>query len=279
MDALTPYFSLSDVPGHISYAVLAVSYCLTNIYWLRVAAVIGLAFELIYFSMVSTNLYTGIGWGLIFIVINGYHLVLLTRDQFSLDLSKTDRKLLTAALQGLCDAQIARVLRTGTWREIAGGTRLMIEGQPVGELYFIQNGRMAVHVKGIHVAELGPGALVGEIAFLMGNAATATVTANDEVRFIAFNRDRLLTCCQNDKQVAAAMHRLIGHDLATKISRSDLWWASVAGQGRSPALVSEIGVNLRNDPRPFADRRANAFDRTGTHIADGEYARYVRFER
>ena len=68
MDALTPYFALSDIPGHISYAVLAISYCLTNIYWLRVAAVIGLAFEIIYFSMTSTNLYTGIGWGLIFIV-------------------------------------------------------------------------------------------------------------------------------------------------------------------------------------------------------------------
>ena len=276
MDALTPYFALSDIPGHISYAVLAISYCLTNIYWLRVAAVIGLAFEIIYFSMTSTNLYTGIGWGLIFIVINGYHLVLLTRDQFSLKLGKADRMLLTAALQGLCNAQIARVLRTGTWREIPCGTRLMIEGQAVGELYFIQNGSMTVQVRGIHVAELGPGALVGEIAFLMGNAATATVTANGDVRLVAFNRDRLLACCQNDKQVAAAMHRLIGHDLAAKISRSDLWWAGVAGQGRKSALVSEIGVDLRNDPGPFADRSADAFDGARAHVTDGEYARYVR---
>lgn len=152
----------------------------------------------------------------------------------------------------------------------------MVEGHAVDELYFIQDGRMAVHVRGIQVAELGPGALVGEIAFLIGNAATATVTANDEVRLIAFNRDRLLTCCQNDKQVAAAMHRLIGHDLATKISRSDLWWARVAGQGRSPALVSQIGVDLRNDPRSFADRRADPLDGARPHIADGEYARYVR---
>ena len=229
MDALASYFSLTDLPGHVSYAILAISYCLTNIYWLRVTAVVALVLEIIYFSLTSSNLYAGIAWDLIFIAINGYHLALLTRDRFSLKLGTPERKLLTSALKGLCDAQIARVLRTGTWCEIAAGTRLMAEGQPVNELYFIQDGRMSVHVRGIHVAELGPGALVGEIAFLMGNAATATVTADGSVRLIAFNRERLLIACRNDEQVAAAMHRLIGHDLALKISRSDLWWARLAG--------------------------------------------------
>ncbi|MBL8905846.1 MAG: cyclic nucleotide-binding domain-containing protein [Rhizobiales bacterium] len=229
MDALASYFSLTDIPGHISYVILAVSYCLTNIYWLRVTAVVALIFEIIYFSLTSSDLYAGIAWDLIFIAINGYHLALLTHDRFSLKLGKSDRQLLTSALKGLCDAQIARVLRTGTGREIDGGTRLMIEGHPVSELYFIQEGRLSVHVRGIHVAELGPGALVGEIAFLIGNVATATVTADGPVRLVAFNRERLIIACRNDEQVAAAMHRLIGHDLATKISRSDLWWARLAG--------------------------------------------------
>ena len=148
MDALSPYFALNDIPGHVSYAFLAVSYCLTDIYWLRVTAVVALAFEIMYFSMTSSHLYAGIGWDLIFIAINGYHLAILTHDRFSLKLGTGERQLLTSALKGLCDAQLARVLRTGTWREIAEGTRLMAEGQPVGDLYFIQNGRMTVHVKG-----------------------------------------------------------------------------------------------------------------------------------
>lgn len=229
MDALAPYFSLTDIPGHISYAILAVSYCLTNIYWLRVTAVIALILEIVYFSVTSGNLYAGIAWDTIFIAINAYHLALLTRDRLTLTLDHGERKLLKGALQGLCDAQIARVLRTGNWREVARGTRLIVEGEPVGELYFIHAGRLSVHVRGSHVAELGPGALVGEIAFLIGNAANATVTAVGTVRLIAFNRERLHRACRSDEQVAAAMHRLIGHDLAWKISRSDLWWARLAG--------------------------------------------------
>ncbi len=228
MDALTSYFSPADIAGHISYVILAISYCLTNIYWLRVAAVVGLAFEMLYFSLTSTDLYTGIAWGLIFIAINGYHLALLTRDQFSLKLDQRDRKLFTSALHGLCDAQIARVLRTGVWRDIAVGTDLIVEGHPVGELYFIQDGQVSVHVRGNYLAELGAGALVGEIAFLIGNTATTTVTAGCDVRAIAFNRDRLLACCHNDKQVAAAMHRLIGHDLAIKNAHAHHSWARLA---------------------------------------------------
>jgi hypothetical protein len=224
MDMLAAYFALSDVPGHASYVIIALSYCLTNIYWLRVAAVLGLGLEILYFALTSSQLYTGIAWDVIFISINTFHLVLLTRDRFSVSLGKAERELLKCALSGLCNAQIAKVLKTGTWRELSTGSCLMVEGGPVGELHFVQRGRLAVYVNGVHVAELGPGALVGEIAFLMNNAATATVIADTEVRLIAFDRDRLMLCCRSDEQISAAVHRLIGHDLAAKSMRSDPRW-------------------------------------------------------
>ncbi len=39
-----------DAVGHVSYVSLALSYYLTSIYWLRVTAVDGLLFEIIYFQ-------------------------------------------------------------------------------------------------------------------------------------------------------------------------------------------------------------------------------------
>lgn len=72
--------SWGDAAGHISYLIIAVSYWLTNIYWLRVTAVIGLCLEIAYFVLVSgVTLYTGIGWDLVFIAINLVHLLRLTR--------------------------------------------------------------------------------------------------------------------------------------------------------------------------------------------------------
>src|SRR5262249_59576195 len=44
--------SWSDVPGNVSYVLIALSYWMTNVFWLRVIAVVGLVFEILYFQNV-----------------------------------------------------------------------------------------------------------------------------------------------------------------------------------------------------------------------------------
>ena len=63
-------FSLTDMTGTLSYAVIALSYLMTRIFWLRVVAVIGLFLQIAYFRLSGGNMKVGIGWDLIFIAIN-----------------------------------------------------------------------------------------------------------------------------------------------------------------------------------------------------------------
>ncbi len=44
-------FSLTDLTGTLSYAVIALSYMMTRIFWLRVVAVIGLFLQIAYFRL------------------------------------------------------------------------------------------------------------------------------------------------------------------------------------------------------------------------------------
>ena len=37
----------SDVPVHVSYVLIALSYWMTNVFWLRVIAVVGVVFEIL----------------------------------------------------------------------------------------------------------------------------------------------------------------------------------------------------------------------------------------
>jgi hypothetical protein len=89
-----------DAAGHISYLIIAISYWLTNIYWLRVTAVVGLAFEVAYFVIVSDALYTGIAWDLIFIAINLFHMLRLTHERLRLRLAADDRDMLRIYSRG-----------------------------------------------------------------------------------------------------------------------------------------------------------------------------------
>ena len=124
MNDLGTLFSLNNWPGHLSYVLLAISYLLTDIFWLRLVAVVGLSLEILYFWLSGGDLRAGMGWDLIFIGINLYQIYRLVKDRLSLRLPEPDRELLRSVLTGLDDAQIARLLIAGELCEIARGTTL-----------------------------------------------------------------------------------------------------------------------------------------------------------
>jgi CRP-like cAMP-binding protein len=238
MDDLSTLFSLNNWPGHLSYILIAISYWLTDIFWLRVVAVVGLSFEILYFLLSGGDLRTGIGWDLVFILINLYQLYRLAHDRLSLRLPEKERALLRKALVGLDDGQIARLLGAGALCDFEPGTRLAEENQPLEKLYFLCAGRVGVTIAGRAVSQLEQGNFVGEVAFLTERPATATVIAETELRALAFDRNKLKKFFQNETEVAGLIYQLIGRELAHKIKVSNTLIASepvtgpLAAQGR-----------------------------------------------
>lgn len=206
-----------DAAGNTSYVIIAISYWLTNIYWLRVTAVIGLCFEVTYFVMVSDALYTGITWDLVFIAINLFHLLRLTRERLRVRLAADDRDLLRTMFEGLDDAQIGMLLKSASWHKAETGECLTIEGEPVPALMLIAEGQVSVAVGDTVIAQMGPGSFIGEMAFLSGGVASATVTATHPLRVMKIEQGRLKTLLVVDNQIASVLHRLLGADLAQKL--------------------------------------------------------------
>lgn len=207
-----------DGAGHISYFIIAISYWLTNIYWLRLTAVVGLCFEIAYFVLISGSaLYTGIAWDAIFIAINLFHLLRLTRERMRVRLAADDRDLLRSLFDGLDDAQIGMLLNSASWHKAPEGEQLTIEGAPVPALMLIAAGQVAVEVGDQTVARMGPGSFIGEMAFLSGGVASATVTATHPTRVMKIEQSRLKSLLVIDSQIAAVLHRLLGADLANKL--------------------------------------------------------------
>lgn len=67
-------------------------------------------------------------------------------------------------------------------RTLEPGETLVEQGQPGEELYLLLDGVLVVEVDGDEVAELGPGAIVGEAALLEGGRRTATLRARTRSR-------------------------------------------------------------------------------------------------
>jgi CRP-like cAMP-binding protein len=62
---------------------------------------------------------------------------------------------------------------------------LVEQGAPGDELYLVLDGVLAVQIDGDEVAEIGPGAIVGERALLEGGMRTATLSARTRCRVAA----------------------------------------------------------------------------------------------
>jgi CRP-like cAMP-binding protein len=214
-------FSSSELPGHFAYFLLAISYWLTSIYWLRILACFGLGLEILYFIYAGGNLKVGIAWSLLFIAINLYQLALLVRERMSNQLPPNEAELLRTSLMGLRDADIAKLLKAADWKNFQPGEILTRQDAPLDSLYFMCEGRAIVEVNGTFVTYLDKGAFIGEIAYLTGNPATARVTIDEPSRVLVFNKMKMAKVVASDEHINGILYQVLGRDLAMKMRRAN----------------------------------------------------------
>jgi hypothetical protein len=90
------------------------------------------------------------------------------------------------AAESALEREISRELMAGRMiterRTLEPGETLVEQGAPGDELYLVLDGVLAVEINGEAVAEIGPGAIVGERALLEGGTRTATLRAQTRCR-------------------------------------------------------------------------------------------------
>ena len=92
-----------------------------------------------------------------------------------------DSQPLVTVAESALERQLSATLMHGgakpAIRKLAAGALLAEQGEPGGDIYLLLDGMLSVWVDGTQVAELGPGAVVGERALLEGGRRTATLRA------------------------------------------------------------------------------------------------------
>ncbi len=95
-----------------------------------------------------------------------------------------DSPALVAAVESELERQLSAVMMSGKprIRTLKAGKTLVEQGQRGEDIYLLLDGILVVEVDGEPVAELGPGAIVGERAGLEGGTRTATLRAVTRAR-------------------------------------------------------------------------------------------------
>jgi CRP-like cAMP-binding protein len=102
----------------------------------------------------------------------------------------------TTLFQNLSESEARALARAVLIQRFGKGENLLREGEVGHYFYILLNGTCSVLVEGssgsaIHVAAVGPGAVVGEMALLAGATRTATVRAATDVLVGRVGKDAL----------------------------------------------------------------------------------------
>ena len=101
----------------------------------------------------------------------------------------------------------------------APGYVLTTEGERVGTLYYVIDGAMQVD-KNKGSFPLAANTFVGEVAFMTGNPASATVRLSTQATLLEWDVTKLKRKADRDPRFRLALDALISLDLADKVSRS-----------------------------------------------------------
>lgn len=108
---------------------------------------------------------------------------------------------------------------------VSGGTVVLRQEEPPGDLYVLAEGRLAVETvtpegRRVRLRILRPGVVVGELAFYTGAPRTADVVAETPCVVLRCSREQIARIEADNPMVAIVLHRWFAETLAGRLSET-----------------------------------------------------------
>ena len=113
--------------------------------------------------------------------------------------------------------ELTALMHQGQWGVAQPGTKLVEQGQELDRVYFVHSGRFAVKIDDKQIAERKGGQFVGEISFLTGSAASATIEVLSTTRYIFWDHAHLQELVEQEPALYHAMLSSMNLDLISKL--------------------------------------------------------------
>jgi Cyclic nucleotide-binding domain len=224
---------IAYVATNLASILTMVAYLLRDILWLRFLTILSCFAGIVFGYLVRGGpLWTYIAWNVVFSIINIVQIAILIKERSGVSFTEEEKELHETLFKKFAPFEFMKLMRLAEWRQVGPGEIVMTEGQQLEELLLIYNGLLAVEVKGEKKAELQDGHFIGEVSFVSGGAATATVRAIEPTRYIAWSRKEIDSLLNRNPTMHIAMQGMLNVDLSKKLTR------------RAPSFTAKLPVIL-----------------------------------
>ncbi len=214
--------TLVEFIGHLAFLLTAISFYLKDILLLRflaiISALVGIGYN--YFLPVGP-LWLPIFWLGVFTAINLWRIVGILAERYSIQFNEDEQELYETIFKDFSPVEYMKLIRIAEWRDAAEGLVFASEGEAVDGLRLLFSGEVSVARDGNEIGRARDGALIGEMSFIQGGDASATVTAAVPCRYVFWPEEALRGLLRRNPNIDVAMKHVFSLDLTRKLTGSN----------------------------------------------------------
>lgn len=146
------------------------------------------------------------------------------------------------------------ILSLGSHEQLGAGVAVYEQDEPGGDLMVVLTGRVVVGVVArsgeIQLAELGPGAVLGELSFLLGGNRAASVRTMEPCTFLRFTNEAFQRLLDTRSPAAFQVLYNVAKSVAARLKAADLLVRELSLRPEIPAPdLIRLHTAIFIDPR------------------------------
>ena len=183
--------NIATIAGHLAFGLIAFSFLVKDILWLRLVSILASLFSVFYNWVIPVEpMWIPIGWNFVFVALNLYHIAVIMYEKRPVQMSPKHKELYETMFKDLTPVEFLKITKIADWEHYKIGEVVIQEKHPVETLNLIYNGTVDVEVGGKKVAELKDGQFVGEMSFLTEKPATATCVVKHDTELLVWKQEQ-----------------------------------------------------------------------------------------
>jgi|TARA_R110001592_G_scaffold136055_2_gene352852 hypothetical protein len=214
--------NIAVVAGHLAFGLIAFSFLVKDILWLRIVSIVASLFSVFYNWVIPVEpMWIPIGWNFVFVLLNLYHIAIIVYEKRPVDMSPKHKELYETMFKNMTPVEFLKITKIADWIQFKSGELITQKGHTVSTLNLIYNGTVDVAVEGKKVAELKDGQFVGEMSFLTEKPATATCVVKHDTECLVWKQEQFKDLLKRNPSLYFTIQGLLSAQVSSALVSSN----------------------------------------------------------
>ena len=209
------------IAGHLAFGLIAFSFLVKDILWLRVMSIFASIFSVFYNWVIPPDpMWIPIGWNFVFFLVNVYHIAVILYEKRPINMDDKNQELYDTLFKEMSPVEYLKISKAAKWIKFKSGEVITTQKNPVKDLVLIYNGTIDVAVDNKRVADLRDGQFVGEMSFLTEKPATATCIVKHDAECLVWKQNEFKELLKRNPSLYFSIQSLLSAQVSSNLVKS-----------------------------------------------------------